>query len=149
MKLKPESARDDARKFESVRGPALVVASNLLDARIVPLFMDFLPGGATNKKAVSLGGRRKETKSREALLQEAKIKREQRNAAAAPAKASTIIQRHVRGLFTRRRLSAQFSTAAEGALSAAAANTSPTTLLAAARKLGLLWATGPVGWAYC
>ena len=104
--------------------------------------MDFLPGGATNKKAVSLGGRRKETKSREALLQEAKIKREQRNAAAAPAKASTAIQRHVRGLFTRRRLSAQFSTAAEGALSAAAANASPTTLLAAARKLGLLWATG-------
>ena len=74
--------------------------------------MDFLPGGTTNKKAVSLGGRRKETKSREALLQEAKIKREQRNAAAAPAKASTIIQRHVRGLFTRRRLSAQFFTAA-------------------------------------
>ena len=47
--------------------------------------MDFLPG-ASSRKNVSLGGRRaRESKSREAILQEAKAKRQERNAATAPA----------------------------------------------------------------
>ena len=98
--------------------------------------MDFLPGGSSSKK-VSLGGRRKEAKSKQALLDEAKAKREQRQAQAAPSKAAVYLQRRMRGIFGRRRVADMLSMAAERSVSLP---TSRAQMLSTARLLGLLWA---------
>ena len=108
--------------------------------------MDFLPGGG-KAKVVSLGGRRKEVRSREALLHEAKARRDQRTAAAAPAKAAVSLQRCTRAMLARRQLVATvLPSAVDRAIATTAARTPAIEeLQRAARLLGLLWANGGAG----
>ena len=63
--------------------------------------MDFLP--SSNAK-VSLGGKKKAAKSKDALLSEARARREQRMASALPSRLAISLQRRVRGTLARRRL---------------------------------------------
>ena len=101
--------------------------------------MDF---SATSTKKVSLGGRRKEVRSREAILQEAKQRRADRSAAAAPYKAAQTLQRRWRGWASRRRLAAWLTPMLTQSLRVAAAATGPPAAAVLSRlawQLVMLW----------
>ena len=109
--------------------------------------MDFLPGAGSKK--VSLGGRsRRDVRSREEVLKEAKARREAAQRQSAPGKKATIIQRYARRLFAQRRAAILLRALMTDKLMSVASTTdaavaesqhNPQFTPLAARQLGMLW----------
>ena len=93
--------------------------------------MDFDVG----KRNVSLGGARRNVKTRQEVLAAAKVQRQQRAVAVAPQRSTAALQRHFRGILQRRRT----ATLIRIALREAVASSVPTSAASIERRLALLW----------